>query len=37
MSAEFDKGNLLIMPRIWWRIPEDEEDDDTPDIYKYVG
>jgi phospholipase A1 len=37
MSAEFDKGNLLIMPRIWWRIPEDEEDDDNPDLYKYVG
>lgn len=37
LSAEFDKDNLLIIPRIWWRIPEDEDNDDNPDLYKYLG
>jgi phospholipase A1 len=37
-GALFEKGNLAIRPRIWWRIPEDKEDDDnryTEDYYGY--
>jgi phospholipase A1 len=37
VSAEFDKDNWLIIPRVWWRIPENEKDDDNPDISEYMG
>lgn len=30
-------SNLLIIPRIWMRIPEKNEDDDNPDIVDYLG
>ena len=37
--AEFiaDKGNFMTGLKIWYRIPEDEEEDDNPDIDKYLG
>lgn len=33
----FEKENFVIMVKPWWRIPEDKEDDDNPDIDKYLG
>lgn len=36
-SAVIDKGNLVIVPRLWWRIPEDEAQDDNHDIDDYLG
>jgi phospholipase A1 len=40
----FDRGNLLLAFKPWYRIPEDEkesptdpEGDDNPDIHKYLG
>jgi phospholipase A1/A2 len=36
-SVVIDKGNLVIVPRLWWRIPEKAEEDDNPDIDDYLG
>ena len=36
-GAIFDKGNFVIAPRVWWRIPEREQDDDNPNTNKYYG
>ena len=30
-------SNLFVIPRIWYRIPENVNKDDNPDIYKYYG
>lgn len=30
-------SNLFLIPRVWYRIPEKSEDDDNPDIDRYLG
>ncbi|HEX7037906.1 MAG TPA: phospholipase A [Pseudomonadales bacterium] len=43
-NLQFEKENLVVGLRPWWRIPEDEKDDptdaigdDNPDIEDYLG
>ena len=33
----FEKENLIFGIKPWWRIPEKEEDDNNPNIHKYMG
>ena len=33
----FEKGNLAFSIKPWYRIPEDDEDDDNSDITDYMG
>jgi len=33
----FSKGNFALSLKPWWRIPEDDEDDDNPHIERYLG
>ncbi len=37
LESYFQTGNLFIIPKIWYRIPENENDDDNPDIEDYMG
>jgi len=32
-----ERGNFVVNPRVWWRIPEDKEDDDNPQTDDYYG
>ena len=32
-----ERDNLYLSLKPWWRIPEDKEDDDNPDIEEYMG
>jgi phospholipase A1 len=36
-SFVFDRGNFTLGLKPWYRIPENSEDDDNPNIEKYVG
>jgi phospholipase A1 len=43
-NLQFEKDNLVVSVKPWWRIPEDKKDDpldaagdDNPDIEKYLG
>lgn len=33
----FSSGNLAVVVRPWWRVPESAETDNNPDILDYVG
>ena len=37
LEAKFYAGSLVVIPRVWARIPEKSADDDNPDIEKYLG
>lgn len=37
LNLGFEKGNFAMMVRPWYRIEEDEKDDNNPDIKNYVG
>jgi len=36
-STVFEKGGLAMRLRAWYRIPEDDEQDNNPDITDYLG
>lgn len=36
-SIVFEKENLVLSIKPWYRIPEDAEDDDNPDLTDYMG
>lgn len=37
LESYFQAGNLFIVPKVWYRLPENEEDDDNPQTDKYYG
>lgn len=37
MNLVFEKGDWALSLKPWYRLPEDDEDDNNPSIEKYVG
>lgn len=37
LEGYFQLSNLFLIPKVWWRIPEDDKNDDNPDITHYLG
>ncbi|MCE9615050.1 MAG: phospholipase A [Lentisphaerae bacterium] len=36
-STLLERGNFAMKVKPWWRLPEDSEDDNNPNIDRYVG
>lgn len=36
-NAVLERGNFVLSIKPWWRIPEDEEEDNNPDIADFYG
>jgi len=36
-NVAFDAGDLAVSVKAWYRLPEDADTDDNPDIYQYLG
>ena len=36
-NDDFFGNTLVVMPRVWWRVHENAQDDDNPDITHYLG
>jgi phospholipase A1 len=36
-SVGVEQGNLAVLGRLWWRIPESSDSDDNPTISDYMG
>jgi len=37
VSTVWGKGSFLLIPRLWYRLPEDPDNDDNPHIVDYLG
>lgn len=37
LEGAVERENLVLSARVWYRIPESDEDDDNPDITDYLG
>jgi len=37
LESYFQAGNLFLIPKVWYRLPEKKEDDDNPDLEDYMG
>jgi phospholipase A1 len=37
LKSYFQAGNLFVIPKIWYRVPEKEEEDDNSNIHDYLG
>lgn len=36
-NVVLDRGNFVCSVKPWWRVPESEDEDNNPDISKYLG
>ncbi len=36
-NVALDAGDLAVSAKAWYRLPEDADTDDNPDIYQYLG
>lgn len=36
-NAGFERGGTVVVLKGWWRLPEDETEDDNPGIERFVG